>query len=160
MRSGRTFSNLFAAADETNLVQALVNAVERLHGAAAEVRLDVSCDASTTVAGSPTEWESALCDLLENAVTETCAGGSVHVQVHRTDEGVTIRIADEGPGVRADEFARYYERPALNGVRSLLQEWGGGKIAISSGGARAGTRVEVTVDEIESETPRPEALLA
>lgn len=62
------------------------------------------CDAKWT--------EEALCNLLDNAVKYTPAGGQVHVDVMNYELFAAIRVRDDGPGIPETEqakiFARFY----------------------------------------------------
>ena len=62
------------------------------------------CDAKWT--------EEALCNLLDNAVKYTPAGGQVHVDVVNYELFAAIRVRDNGPGIAEAEqakiFARFY----------------------------------------------------
>ncbi len=152
--SGHTHPNLFTDLDETNLVEVLVAVAEACDASSVNLRLDLSCDGPVIVPGPPPSWARALAELIANAVAEGPAGAEVLVRLCRSDDGAVLSVADHGAGIAPDGFAPYYERPALGGIRRLLGEWGGGKIAISSGGARPGTRIDVTIHEGSTEKPQ------
>lgn len=63
------------------------------------------------------KWtEEAVCNLLDNAVKYTPAGGSVTVEVKNYELFSAIRITDTGPGVSEGEqakiFGRFYRAPS------------------------------------------------
>ena len=63
------------------------------------------------------KWtEEALCNLLDNAVKYTPAGGAVTVSVQAYELFAAVRVRDTGPGIPEDEqariFGRFYRAPA------------------------------------------------
>ena len=72
------------------------------------------------IAGSavfdPKWTEEALCNLLDNAVKYTPAGGAVMVSVQVYELFAAVRVRDTGPGIPEDEqariFGRFYRAPA------------------------------------------------
>ena len=72
------------------------------------------------IAGSavfdPKWTEEALCNLLDNAVKYTPAGGAVTVSVQVYELFAAVRVRDTGPGIPEDEqariFGRFYRAPA------------------------------------------------
>lgn len=63
------------------------------------------------------KWtEEALCNLLDNAVKYTPAGGAVTVSVQAYELFAAVRVRDTGPGIPEEEqakiFGRFYRSPA------------------------------------------------
>jgi two-component system sensor histidine kinase KdpD len=96
----------------------------------------------------PTLVESALCQLIENAVKYSPSGASITVSAEQIDGTIAIRIVDEGAGLEPDEaeriFERFYRSPRLAGkasgsglglwiARSLIAGCGGSVEAFSAG---------------------------
>src|SRR6185369_3055044 len=82
---------------------------QRLH--APEIAVSVNVDSPDLMAdGDPERVHQVVANLLENAVRHTPQGGSVEVRARRLDNGVTIEVIDEGPGIAADDVARVFER--------------------------------------------------
>lgn len=83
---------------------------QRLH--APEIAVSVSVDAPDLMAdGDPERVHQVVANLLENAVRHTPRGGTVQVRARRgRDEGVTIEVLDEGPGIAAADEGRIFER--------------------------------------------------
>jgi two-component system OmpR family sensor kinase len=95
-----------------------------------------------------------LDNLLGNVRSHTPASARATVRVSRDDGRATIEVADEGPGLDADEAARVFERfyradPSrsrrtggsglgLSIVRSII-EWHDGTISIHSAEGRGTT---------------------
>jgi two-component system phosphate regulon sensor histidine kinase PhoR len=67
--------------------------------------------AEWVVAGSESELQSALSNLVNNAVRYTPEGGEVKVKCERRPEGnFEIRVADSGSGIAPEHLARITER--------------------------------------------------
>jgi PAS domain S-box-containing protein len=71
-------------------------------------QVDVST-ASTEVLVDPPKIERIVENLLVNAVKHTPRGTPIHVSVLASDEGATILVEDEGPGVPEDLRERIFE---------------------------------------------------
>ena len=69
------------------------------------VELDVDVDTTATVLAHP-KLSTAITHLLENAIEHGVTdGGTITVTATADDDGVEITVADDGPGVPADELA-------------------------------------------------------
>jgi two-component system sensor histidine kinase ChvG len=63
------------------------------------------------IAGAvPGRLESALCNLVDNAVSFNRPGGSVAVYVHSEASWVRVEVRDAGPGIGADDLPRVFDR--------------------------------------------------
>ena len=62
------------------------------------------------VIGSTEMMETAVENVLENAVSFTPASGFIRIRAHRDGRGARIMIEDEGPGVPADRLHRIFDR--------------------------------------------------
>lgn len=81
--------------------------------------------AAGQVAGSPAELQSALSNLVNNAVRYTPLGGSIHVMWERLDDGrARFSVRDTGPGIEAVHIPRLTER-FYRVDRSRSRETGG-----------------------------------
>lgn len=70
------------------------------------------------------KWtEEALCNLLDNAVKYTPAGGAVTVEARPYEMFAAIRVADTGPGIPESEhakiFGRFYRCPGAYQARGV-----------------------------------------
>jgi signal transduction histidine kinase len=74
------------------------------------LRLVVDAKALLSVRGNRDLLSQALGNLLDNAIKYTPAGGLIRVQVEDLPTGVSISVADNGPGIPAGERDRVLER--------------------------------------------------
>ena len=103
-----------APLDEPVDVGAVVaGAVERISEAADQRRVQVRAPdpaPSAPMRGSPVQLESAVFNLLDNAVKFSEPGGTVELEVARHDGGVTVSVRDRGIGIPRPEQDRIFER--------------------------------------------------
>jgi len=69
----------------------------------------VARDGTPEIRADPVQVDQVLTNLLENAVRFSPPGGEVVVSVAPWHGGVELRVADEGPGIPADERERVFE---------------------------------------------------
>jgi signal transduction histidine kinase len=87
--------------------------VVELYDAAAEARgiaLATDLDPAAVALGDRQLLASAVANLIDNALKYAGAGARVRIAVGCEEDGVTILVADNGPGVPAAERARVVER--------------------------------------------------
>ena len=66
---------------------------------------------ASALLGEPRELQSALSNLVSNAVRYTPVGGDVHVSVDQTIEGsLSLEVRDSGAGIAAEHLPRLTER--------------------------------------------------
>lgn len=95
--------------------------------------------------GSREELESALDNLLSNAVRYTPQGGSIRLQARRDDDTLRISVTDTGPGIDAVHVPRLTER-FYRVDKSRSRETGGtglGLAIVKHVLARHGGRLEI-----------------
>ena len=84
------------------------------HALARDIDLgfDTTADgaAQTTVDGDAFLLREMLCNLLDNAIRYTPAGGRVTVRVAGANHHVRLAVEDNGPGIPAPERERVFER--------------------------------------------------
>jgi two-component system OmpR family sensor kinase len=91
-------------------VAAVVDAaVDAARAADPERPIDVEAQ-SPLVLGSESRLRQVVDNLLTNARVHTPAGTPVHIRLSAEDEQVVLEVADEGPGVPAQEADRIFER--------------------------------------------------
>jgi PAS domain S-box-containing protein len=62
------------------------------------------------VVADPSRIQQVLSNLLGNARKFAGAGGSIRLQVARSEEGVTFAVFDNGPGIPAEALPRLFDR--------------------------------------------------
>jgi signal transduction histidine kinase len=101
-------------------VVGLVKSIVDVRGWADRVRVD---GPAVTVASDPRRLERVLANLVANAVEH--GGPAVHVTVACDGGTAEVRVADDGPGIPADQLPRLFDRftkvdPARTGAGSGL----------------------------------------
>ena len=89
----------------------LRRAVEQYMPGAGEKRIQLKLEETEGEAVFDAKWtEEAVCNLLDNAVKYTPAGGKVTVSSRDFELFSVIRISDTGPGIAEEEQARVFSR--------------------------------------------------
>jgi signal transduction histidine kinase len=125
------------------------------------IALDVVAAPVAGLVGDETKLTWALSNLLANAIRYTRPGGHVRVELGGADHRVLVSVADDGPGIPADQqeriFERFAQRPGgdigaaglgLAIVRDIVQAHGG-RIHLDSGLGR-GTRFTLELPATET----------
>ncbi len=92
---------------------ALADDAVELYAAVAEARgqtLELKCDAPVRVVGDRDLLFQALTNLIDNAIKYTPQGGRVALEIEPDDAGITLTVADSGPGIPADAYDKVTER--------------------------------------------------
>jgi signal transduction histidine kinase len=104
-------------AQAVDLVPLLERALTSASDTATARGLELSLDAPETLpAVLPlAAWQSVLQNLLDNALRYVPAGGRIDVTLKPVDGGLTLRVADDGPGLppewRERAFDRFWRAP-------------------------------------------------
>lgn len=95
-----------------NVERVVGKAVERVEpqAEAAGVRVYAEVAENLVVLGNEEDLETALVNLLDNAIKYAANGGSVEIVPQREDNEVLIRVIDHGPGIPLAERQRIFER--------------------------------------------------
>ncbi len=104
---------LAARAADCDLTALAKDAIVARGALAAEKRVDLGLarEADVRVRGDPASLAILLSNLLDNALRYTPAGGRIDVAVDRDDDGgAVLVVADDGPGIPADERERVFDR--------------------------------------------------
>ena len=133
-------------------------ALERLGTVALERGIDLTFDtgaARLPLHGHASLLQELVVNLVENALKNTPAGGSVAVQLAGRDELILLSVEDTGPGIaeseRSQVFERFYRVPGSTSegtglglaiVREILAAHGG-RITLSEREGGPGLRVDV-----------------
>jgi signal transduction histidine kinase len=95
-----------------NLAEIAGEVVELYDAAAEQVatRLSISGDREVAVTGDRDLLFDAIANLVDNAIKHGGPGGKVTVTCRNTGDGATIAIADDGPGIAADQHDHVFKR--------------------------------------------------
>jgi len=99
--------------ESVDLAELIRDAVRSQASLAAKlgVRLESAADgAGATIAGDRDKLMQVVVNLLDNALRNTPAGGSVTASVSRADSVVSIDVADTGTGIPSDALPHVFER--------------------------------------------------
>lgn len=107
-----------------SIATAVTHAVAQYAPKAEEKQLTLTMGDVDGTAVFDLKWtEEALCNLLDNAVKYTPAGGSIAVTVVHYTLFSAIRVSDTGPGIPEEEqariFSRFYRSPAVYGQQGV-----------------------------------------
>ena len=100
--------------ENCNLTRITGGIVADLYPAATKknIALNFHYDQVIQVTANPYAFSMLIRNLLDNAIRYTPAGGQVDVHVFEDTTGITVRIADNGPGIpwelRENVFKRFY----------------------------------------------------
>ena len=161
LASAATSTPTAVAVDLSDIVG---EAVERWRAPAAEARKTVQAGRheSVQVYADPADLAHVVDNLIENALRYSPPGSHVTVEAAADDGRATIAVADDGPGIPAQERARVFERfyRGSNGrqsgpgtglglaiVAELVERWGG-EVSLAAG---PGTRVEAVFRRMPSD---------
>jgi len=153
--------------EPVDLVRIVADCVEatRLHLEGRPITLEM--DEQVVVLGDGARLRQIVDNLVHNAVVHTPAGTSVHVSVRRVGRRAVVRVADEGPGLDAEQAARVFDRfyrgneartgegtgLGLSIVAALAVAHGGSARVDTAPGAGAVFTVEIPAAEPESHDP-------
>lgn len=91
------------------LVQAAVQALEKT-AEGRQTRIEVESDTDAVFEVVPGFVQTAIANVIDNAIKYSPVGTTVCVRVRSGTEGVRIDIADQGPGIPPEHRARIFER--------------------------------------------------
>jgi len=97
---------------DCDLVALARDAIVARAALAANKSIDLGLARATpaTVSGDPASLAILLSNLIDNALRYTPRGGRIDVAVDREATGPTIEVADNGPGIPAEDRARVFDR--------------------------------------------------
>ena len=70
----------------------------------------LSPDNKATILGNATALDILMRNLIDNAIRYSPDGAKVQIDIHSTDQHVTLIVADNGPGIPEKLRARVFER--------------------------------------------------
>jgi two-component system sensor histidine kinase KdpD len=80
----------------------------RLQASRVAVELVIAPDVPE-IPADPVQLDQVLTNLIENAVRHSPASGTVRIHVGTVDGAVRVRVADEGPGIAAEDREKVFE---------------------------------------------------
>jgi signal transduction histidine kinase len=93
------------------LRDALANLIAQLAPTLTGRRIEIDAPEDVpSVSVDPLRLEQIITNLLENAAKYSAPGRPIAVRIRRDGAGATITVADEGPGIPADEIPRLFDR--------------------------------------------------
>jgi two-component system OmpR family sensor kinase len=97
---------------ECDIVVLAKDAIVARAALAADKSIDLGLARETpaVVTGDPASLGILLSNLIDNALRYTPRGGRIDVSVDRDDGGVTLSVADTGPGIPAEARERVFDR--------------------------------------------------
>ena len=98
------------AADMSAIIRRTVEGLEVLARDADARLLVEAADQPAIVRGDAGELEQVVQNLVQNAIKYGRKGGTVRIGISRGEGRVTIRVADDGPGIAAEHLPRLTER--------------------------------------------------
>ncbi len=98
--------------EPTDLQDLLRGLVRQMEALAAERGVTVRADLTepAMVEGDPGRLRQLFLILLDNAISYTPGGGTVRLSMWRASQRVEVRLSDTGPGIRAEDLPRVWER--------------------------------------------------
>jgi len=110
-------------AARVDLMALVQEAVEGVKQCAESEKLSIGCSAANapgTVQADASALGELFANLLDNAVRYTPAGGSVWVEVSRTEDEALVTVRDTGPGISPQDikhiFEPFYRAKAQKGI--------------------------------------------
>ena len=119
VKSSRLETGILALHPERQAIGSMLQrAVEQYMPRAREKNISLSLTTAEGEAVFDAKWtEEAVCNLLDNAVKYTPAGGRVTVSSRDFELFSVIRVEDTGPGIAEEEqtrvFSRFYRSPSV-----------------------------------------------
>ncbi|HEX5691437.1 MAG TPA: ATP-binding protein, partial [Roseiflexaceae bacterium] len=89
------------------IADVVVRATQRLHEPQARLSIALPPDLPPVEADEP-RLDVVMHNLLANALAY--GNGTVRISVEERDESLVVRVADDGPGIAADELPHLFER--------------------------------------------------
>jgi two-component system OmpR family sensor kinase len=103
MAQKRTACDLVAIAKDAIVARAALAADKRID-------LGLARETPAIVMGDPTSLGILLSNLLDNALRYTPPGGRIDVTIDRSDDAITLAVADTGPGIPPEARERVFDR--------------------------------------------------
>lgn len=98
--------------DMFNVERVVTKVMSELSSMAKEKKITLSShkDKLSMIHGNPDTIAILIHNLIRNAIIYTPLGGKVHVTVQQSDNDVTLRVADNGPGISPEKRENIMQR--------------------------------------------------
>ena len=93
-----------------SLAERALGTASRLERQARDKEIAVTVRGEAVASLDPDLMDRVIWNLLDNAIKFTPRGGQVSVEVRREEDGVTLEVADTGPGIPDEQLTRIWER--------------------------------------------------
>lgn len=127
LNASRAENKLFAVQKQnTDLVGLIQTIKERYQSRYHTTLIDLQGPTALTAAVDQNMLETILINLLENAIKYGGTQQQISIQIEKLDRLVTIKIADEGPGIAAPERMHIFEKFYRIGSEETRKQAGSG----------------------------------
>jgi two-component system phosphate regulon sensor histidine kinase PhoR len=99
--------------EEINLGEAVESSVSSMKPLAKSKKIEMTLEPAPdnlVIEGNQVLLSRALGNLLDNAIKYTPVGGKVSVQLNQKEEQALVSVIDNGPGIRAKDLPRVFEK--------------------------------------------------
>ena len=106
-----------------------LEAVREFHDTHAnELGVTISCNGQASLYADPQLLRRAISNLVSNALSQTPAGGEIHLEVYETEGGNTVEVVvrDTGSGISEDELPHIFDRFYCIKHKKFLYDQGAG----------------------------------
>lgn len=101
------------AREEINLDEAIENSVSSMKPLAKSKKIEMTLEpteGTLVIEGNAVLLSRAVGNLIDNAIKYTPVGGKVSVQLYQKDDQAFVSVVDNGPGIRAKDLPRVFEK--------------------------------------------------
>ena len=96
--------------EELDFSSLTTNCVQDFHARFPERKLDSRIEDDIDISGDALLLQILVNNLLDNAIKYTLKESNISLTLQKTNKGVFLKIADEGPGIADDEKKKVFER--------------------------------------------------
>jgi len=146
------------------LLEEMVDARRLLHPG---LPIELDCAVDATVIGNQAEIQEAIANVVDNAI-KYAPGARIRIATAAADGGVTVTVADEGPGIHPEDrdaiFDRFY-RGATRGevegsglglaiAKRAVERAGGTLVLVDTSPAGTTFGLQLRADKVRRRTPQ------
>ncbi|WP_446744965.1 ATP-binding protein [Silvibacterium acidisoli] len=86
-----------------------VKQLYRRNAMAKMLNLTAEIESNITACVVPGEIRQVITNLIANAIDASETGGEIHIEAHRAENKIVVRILDQGPGISDENFGHLFE---------------------------------------------------